>query len=125
MKPFPRLTRLSWLSAAAAILLLVAACAPQAANVYNTVMPQIFSIRSQGDSLFIQGRYLGSGQGSIEAGNYVLIGANALAEGGMVYPAVSWTNSRIEVPVPAAQNLGHVFVYVDGVPSNGLPVNRQ
>ncbi len=125
MKPYPRLTRLSRLIAAAAIVLLAAACAPQAANVSNTVLPHIFSIRSEGDSLFIQGRYLGSGQGSVEAGNYVLIGANALKEGGLVYPASSWTNTRIEVPVPSTQNLGHVFVYVDGVPSNGLPVNRQ
>src|SRR5690554_262230 len=83
------------------LLLVFAACAPQAQTVANTVMPQIFSIRTDGNTLLIQGRYLGDGAGGYDAGNYVLVGADMMGIGGRAYQPSTWSNSRLEVTVAA------------------------
>lgn len=124
MKPVHARIRYPLLSAILGALVLLAACAPQTATVANTTLPHIFSVRTDGDRISIQGRYLGDGAGGIDAGNYVLLATNANAEGGLIYPTTSWSSNRIELVVPASVNARHIFVVVDGTRSNGLIVNR-
>ena len=105
--------------------LLLAACAPQALTVANSVLPQIFSVRSDGGTVTVQGRYLGTGQGGYEAGNYVLIGADSAGIGGRAYTPTSWTNTHLELTVTPDENSGLIFVVVDGQFSNALTLNRN
>ena len=107
------------------LLLVLAACAPQAQTVANTVMPQIFNLKPYGNTLLIQGRYLGNGTGGYEAGNFVLVGADMMGTGGRAYQPDSWTNSRIEVTIAANDPGRTVFVSVGGQLTNVLTINRD
>ncbi len=107
------------------LLLILGACAPQTQTVANTVLPTIFSIKVEGDTLLIQGRYLGAGEGGYEAGNYVLVGADMMGVGGRAYQPSSWSNSRLEVTIAANDPGRTVYVSVDGQLSNVLPFNRD
>ena len=106
-------------------LFLLAACAPQAQTVATSVLPQIFSVKADGDTITIQGRYLGTGQGGYEAGNYVLVGADMNGIGGNAYTATSWTNTHIQVTLTSTEPSGTVHVVVDGQRSNALTINRN
>lgn len=103
--------------------LLLGACAPQARTVATSVLPQIFQVSTDGDQVVIRGRYLGSGQGGYEAGNYVLIGADIDGTGGLAFTASSWSNNRIEVTIPAANQTGLIHVRVNGDLSNNLTIS--
>lgn len=103
--------------------LLLGACAPKATTVATSVLPQIFQVSTDGDQIVIRGRYLGTGQGGIDAGNFVLIGADVDGTGGLAYTASNWSNNRIEVTVPAAGQSGLIHVSVNGQLSNNLTVN--
>lgn len=104
--------------------LLLAACAPQARTVATSVLPTIFNVKLDGDQLLIQGRYLGSGIGGTEAGNYVLLGADATGAGGLAYQADTWSDSRITLTVPADAPTGILFVVADGQRSNQMTWSR-
>ena len=104
-------------------LLILAACAPQT-SVETNVQPTLFSATTPaevGGELVLQGRYFGDGQ----AGNnsYVVLGADINGGGGGRIKTTSWTPSRITLDVPKNVGYGFVFVFVDGVKSNGLPAN--
>ena len=104
-------------------LLILAACAPQT-SVETNVQPTLFSATAPGEvggELVLQGRYFGDGQ----AGNrsYVVLGADINGDGGGRIKTTSWTPSRITLEVPRNVGYGFVFVFVDGVKSNGLPAN--
>ena len=103
-------------------LLALTACAPQA-RVEDNVVPTLFSASVNGDTLVLQGRYFGDGQGGQADGSYVLLGANYNGGSGVRAPVVSWAPSRIEVTVPEGTGYGYAFVFVDRLRSNGLPVN--
>lgn len=103
--------------------LVLAACAPQAQTVATSVLPQIFQISTDDDQVTIRGRYLGSGQGGYDAGNYVLIGADVQGQGGQAYTASEWSSNRIVVTVPVAAQSGLIHVSVAGHLSNNLTVN--
>lgn len=105
------------------LLLALAACAPQVQTVKSNVTPTLFSATVKGDTLLLQGRYLGDGSGGEAAGSYVLLGANMTREGGFMVTPTSWRPDRIEIPMPENVGYGYVFVYVSGTPSNGLPVS--
>lgn len=107
------------------LLVTLAACAPQAQTVANTVLPQIFNLKVDGNVLNIQGRYLGTGQGGYDAGNYVLVGADMYGIGGRAYQPSSWTNSRIQVTIAENDPGRTLFVVVDGQRSNVLTINRH
>ncbi len=107
------------------LLPVLAACAPQAQTVANTVLPQIYNLHVDGNTLSIQGRYLGTGEGGYDAGNYVLVGADMYGVGGRAYAPGSWSNSRIEVTIAANDPGRTLFVVVDGVRSNVLTINRD
>jgi biotin transporter BioY len=103
-------------------VLVLSACAPQA-QVENNVVPTLFSTSVRGDTVVLQGRYLGDGQGGEASGSYVLLGANYNGSGGVRAPVLSWTTNRIEVSVPSGAGYGYGFVFVDRLRSNGLPVD--
>lgn len=105
--------------------LLLAGCAPQARTVANSVMPQIFNARYADGQLHLQGRYLGHGSGGIDAGHYVLLGADVDGTGGLAYEATSWSDSRVTVSVPADAPTGNVFVVAGGQRSNQLTWRRD
>jgi len=89
-----------------------------------TVTPVLIKVSESaraGDSVTVQGRYLGG-----PATGSVRIGASMTGEGGFVIPKeaiVSWTDSQIVFKVP--QNVptggGWLFVEVGGMLSTGLP----
>lgn len=106
------------------VFLLLAACTPQARTVATSVVPTIFNVKADGDQLLIQGRYLGSGQGGISAGNYVLLGADTSGAGGLAWQASSWTDSRITLTLTPDAPTGVLFVVVDGQRSNQLTWTR-
>ncbi|HEX7003219.1 MAG TPA: hypothetical protein VF168_03430 [Trueperaceae bacterium] len=103
-------------------LLALTACAPQA-QVEDNVIPTLVSATVEGDTVVLQGRYFGDGQGGQANGSYVILGANANGNGGVRAPVVSWAPSRIEVSIPEGTGYGYAFVYVDRIRSTGLPVN--
>jgi hypothetical protein len=103
-------------------LLALSACAPQA-RVENNVVPTLVSTTVKGDSVILQGRNFGDGQGGQSGGSYVVLGADYGGGGGVRAEVVSWSGNRIEVNVPPRAGYGYAFVYVDRVRSNGLPVN--
>ena len=104
--------------------LLLVSCAPKARTVATSVLPSIFSVRLVDGELHIQGRYLGSGIGGIEAGNYVLLGADSGGDGGLAYRADSWSDRRIVLTPPADAPTGILFVVADGQRSNQLTWSR-
>lgn len=101
----------------------LAACAPQVQTVATSVLPQIFQISTDDDQVVIRGRYLGSGEGGYEAGNYVLIGADVQGIGGRAYTASEWSSNRIVVTVPVTDQSGLIHVSVAGHLSNNLTIN--
>ena len=106
------------------LLLALAACAPQT-SVETNVQPTLFSATAPaevGGELVLQGRYLGDGQGG-KGNSYVVLGADINGDGGGRINTTSWTPSRITLDVPKNAGYGYIFVFVDGVKSNGLPVN--
>ena len=86
-------------AAFSALLLLLAACAPQT-SVETNVQPTLFSITAPGEvggELLLQGRYFGDGEGG---GNdsYVLLGADISGEnGGRIRAALDVTDPE---PLP-------------------------
>ncbi|WMT56561.1 hypothetical protein [Truepera radiovictrix] len=106
-------------------LTLLAACAP-AARPENNVRPTLVSATAPqqvGGRLVLQGRYFGDGAGGAAEGSYVLVAADASGAGGARAQVESWAPDRITLLVPEGVGYGYVFVVVDGVQSNGLPVN--
>ena len=104
-------------------LLILAACAPQT-SVETNVQPTLFSVTAPGEvggELVLQGRYFGDGQAG--SNSYVVLGADISGNGGGRIKTTSWTPSKITLDVPKNVGYGFVFVYVDGVKSNGLPAN--
>ncbi len=106
----------------ALLLLLLAACAPKL-TIENTVVPQLFSAKVDGDTVKLQGRYWGDGMSGGSETSYVLLGADVNGDGGVAIRASSWSTSRIEASVPEGAGFGFVFVVVNGTKSNGLPLN--
>jgi hypothetical protein len=106
----------------ALLLVLLSACAPSI-TIENTVVPQLFSAKIDGDIVKLQGRYWGDGASGASEASYVLLGADVNGDGGVAVRANSWSTTRIEASVPANAGFGFVFVVVDGTKSNGLPLN--
>jgi hypothetical protein len=104
------------------LALMLAACAPTSQVALN-VVPTLISARPLGPSgeVVLQGRYFGGGG----EGSHVLVGADVLGEGGTMVTASSWSPNRIEFTAPAGTGPGFVFVVVNGIPSNGLPVDLR
>ncbi|MBX3142911.1 MAG: IPT/TIG domain-containing protein [Trueperaceae bacterium] len=103
------------------------ACAPTAA-VSQNVIPTLISVTvptTGSGNVVLQGRYFGDGSGGASENSYVIVGANMSGDGGVRVEASSWSANRIEFVAPAGAGSGFVFVVVDGVTSNGLPVNLQ
>ena len=106
----------------ALLVLLLSACAPSL-TIENTVVPQLFSAKVDGDSVKLQGRYWGDGMNGASEASYVLLGADVNGEGGVAVRVSSWSTSRIEASIPDGAGFGFVFVVVNGTKSNGLPLN--
>lgn len=109
---------------ALAVLVLLAACAPQT-SVETNVQPTLFSATAPGavgGELVLQGRYFGDGRGG-KGDSYVILGADINGDGGGQLKAASWSPSKITLQVPQNAGYGFVFVVVDGIKSNGLPTN--
>jgi hypothetical protein len=119
VKTNPRL-----ISLFALLILLLAACAPKL-TIENTVIPQLFSAKVDGDTVQLQGRYWGDGMNGASENSYVLMGADVNGDGGVAVRANSWSTTRIEATIPANAGFGFVFVVVDGTKSNGLPLNTK
>jgi hypothetical protein len=109
-------------SVLALLLLLLSACTPSLTTETN-VVPQLFSAKIDDGIIKLQGRYWGDGMNGTSEGSYVLIGADVMGDGGVAIRANSWSTTRIEAGIPERAGFGHVFVVVDGVMSNGLPLN--
>jgi hypothetical protein len=73
----------------------------------------------------LQGRYFGDGFAGEGRDSYVILAARADGSGGFrVRPRPEdWAPNRIVMGVPEGVGYGFVFVVVDGVRSNGLPVS--
>lgn len=106
----------------ALLLMLLSACAPKL-TIENTVVPQLFSAKVDGDTVKLQGRYWGDGMSGGSESSYVLLGADVNGDGGVAVRANSWSTTRIEASIPENAGFGFVFVVVDGAKSNGLPLN--
>lgn len=112
-------------------LVLLSACQPSTGltnRVANNVLPTLISAttpQNEGDALVLQGRYFGDGVAGENRNSYVILGARANGSGGFrVEPRPEdWAPNRIAMGVPDGVGYGYVFVVVDGVRSNGLPVN--
>jgi hypothetical protein len=113
-----------FISLFALLMLLLAACAPSI-TIENTVVPQLFSAKADGDTVQLQGRYWGDGMSGASENSYVLMGADVNGDGGVAVRANSWSTTRIEASIPANAGFGFVFVVVDGTKSNGLPLNTK
>jgi hypothetical protein len=103
-------------------VLVLTACAPQA-SVENNVVPTLVATTVDGDEVLLQGRYFDDGQGGEANNSYVILGANYNGNGGVRAEVLSWSPNRILVSVPQGEGYGYAFVFVDGIRSNGLPVN--
>jgi hypothetical protein len=106
----------------ALLLLLLASCAPKL-TIENTVVPQLFSAKVDGNTVNLQGRYWGDGMNGSSESSYVLLGADVNGDGGVAVRANNWSTTRIEASVPEGAGFGFVFVVVNGTKSNGLPLN--
>ncbi len=104
------------------LAIVLAACAPTSV-VANNVVPTLISAAppSAGGEVVLQGRYFGGGGEN----SYVLVGADVLGEGGSTVETVSWSPNRIVFVAPAGTGPGFVFVVVNDVMSNGLPVDLR
>lgn len=103
----------------------LSACTPTI-TVENQVLPTLYSVTSpqtRANTVVLQGRYFGDGFEGQSDSSYVLLGADVQGNGGVRVRAASWTPSRIEVGIPEGAGSGFVFVFVDGVRSNGLPTS--
>ncbi len=112
-------------------LVLLSACQPSTGltnRVANNVLPTLISAttpQNEGEVLVLQGRYFGDGFAGENRNSYVILGARANGSGGFrVEPRPEdWAPNRIVMGVPEGVGYGYVFVVVDGVRSNGLPIN--
>ena len=104
------------------IILGLSSCAPKA-KVENNVVPTIFSIKVDGRTMTIQGRYFDDGQGGKAQASYVIVGGDVNGNGGYTVKASSWSAGKIIAQIPAEAHSGFVFVVVNGIKSNGLPAN--
>lgn len=105
--------------------LYLGACSP-AITVENQVLPTLYSVTvpdTRAETVVIQGRYFGDGFEGQASGSYVLLGADVQGDGGVRVRPTDWTPGRIEVGIPEGAGSGFVFVFVDGVRSNGLPAS--
>lgn len=107
------------------LLFILAACAPPQTSVATNVLPTIFSVRTEGNGILIQGRYLGTGAGGAAAGNYVEVGADLDGRNGTAYEAAEWSDKRVRLTLPASLPSGSVRVFAGGRPSNILPLSRD
>jgi hypothetical protein len=97
------------------------ACAPSDRPTLRPLLIKISEPAKVGDTVMIQGRYLGS-----TANSFVIFGANDAGNNGTRAAGdnvVAWSGSEVQVKVPAGTRAGgnFVFVSVGGVLSNGLP----
>ena len=106
---------------------LIAACTPRVTTVAGvTVTPVLIKVSegaAPGDTLTIQGRYLGNAQTA-----RVIIGADENGQGGTAFPASavqSWSDTEIVLKVPEGMPAGGswLFVEVGGKRSAGLRVS--
>jgi len=112
-------------------LVLLSACQPSTGltnRVANNVLPTLISAttpQTENDVLVLQGRYFGDGFAGENRNSYVILGARANGSGGFrIEPRPeNWAPNRIVMGVPDGIGYGYVFVVVDGVRSNGLPIN--
>lgn len=112
-------------------LVLLSACQPTTGltnRVANNVLPTLISAttpQTAGDMLVLQGRYFGDGVAGENRRSFVILGARADGSGGFrVEPRPEdWAPNRIVMGIPDGVGYGYVFVVVDGVRSNGLPIN--
>ena len=104
------------------LAILLAACAPTSQVALN-VVPTLISVRAPDASgeVVLQGRYFGGGSGD----SYVLAGADVEGQGGTQVATSSWAPTRIVFTAPAGIGPGFVYVVVDGIRSNGLPVDLR
>ncbi|WP_425147473.1 IPT/TIG domain-containing protein [Deinococcus sp.] len=99
-------------------------CAPAAQVAGVTVTPVLVKLSpaaARGETVTVQGRYLGGPSTS-----KVLLGADENGKGGYALPAaavVSWTDSQIVFTVPSDAPVGGSWLYVQvgGMTSTGLP----
>lgn len=103
----------------------LASCAPsQSTDRFVTVTPVLIKVSEaapRGESVTIQGRYLGG-----PTTGQVRLGADESGKGGYVFPASaiqSWTDSQIVLTIPSDAPVGGswLFVEVAGKQSTGLP----
>jgi len=106
------------------LLFTLAACAPQA-RIEKNVIPTLISvnINEANKTLTLQGRYFGDGQGGMNSGSYIILGADINAKGGIRVAPSTWTASKITLSIPDGAGRGYAFVVVKGMRSNGLPAN--
>lgn len=107
------------------MLATLSACAPRN-QIQDNVVPVLYSVtpaKQVGDTVVLQGRYFGDGQGGKAGDSYVILGANIDAKGGVRISPTSWRPSRISFAMPAGVGYGYVFVVVNGNLSSGLPAN--
>ncbi|MDZ7704178.1 MAG: hypothetical protein U5L04_06835 [Trueperaceae bacterium] len=115
--------RLALLSSLA--LLVLGACAPST-RVENNVLPTLISVtapRQAGDQVVLQGRYFNDGASGQNRDSYVILGADVNGRGGIRISPTDWTPSRIRFNLPPETAFGFAYVVVNGVRSNGLPLN--
>ena len=110
-----------------ATLALLAGCLPAdpgAMGVRPTLVTVQVPVADGSDTsatdVVLQGRYL---TGAGDAGDRVVVGANAECEGGTEVAPSTWTTSRVVFPADAAPGSGFVCVVVNGVASNALPLD--
>lgn len=118
---------LTWLMqiGALALLLVLAACAPAAEGVDEKVQPTLYAVTAPeefGGEMLLQGRYFGDGQDG-DGDSYVIMGANIYGKNGGRLKPNTWSPNKITLKMPEKSGYGFVFVVVDGVKSNGIPVN--
>ena len=104
------------------LAILLVACAPTSQVALN-VVPTLISARppSASGEVVLNGRYFGSGGET----SYVLVAADVSGEGGERITPSSWAPTRIAFTAPVGTGPGFVYVIVDGVSSNGLPVDLR
>ncbi|MEZ4631442.1 MAG: hypothetical protein R2880_12175 [Deinococcales bacterium] len=106
------------------LILSLGACAPKA-QIQSNVIPTLISVNidEATGNLSLQGRYFGDGQGGLNGGSYVIVGADIYGNGGIRVAPSTWTASKLTLPIPSGAGRGYAFVVVKGVKSNGLPAN--
>jgi hypothetical protein len=97
------------------------ACAPSERPTLRPLLIKVSEPAKVGDTVTLQGRYLGSASNS-----FVIFGATDAGTGGTRATGdniVAWSASEVQVKIPAGTKSGgnFVFVNVGGVISNGLP----